>query len=149
MKLRSLIIISVLIAQLGCSKEDPKDERVIEDAKGLIIELEWDSGGSASQALNDIDLDLFLKKGSTQIESSVRYGSFEDIALRDFYADDEYVIEIRVYSAQKDGTYELFVKGVDSGDTRRFEGTISSSETGASIQTLTIRKQGRTYTLIR
>lgn len=152
MVLKKRLIIAVIALSLfgSCSGNDePKDPKIITDDNGLIIDLEWSTGGSTSQSLNEVDLDLRLLKGTTVVESSLSGYSFEQVEIKDIYSDGEYVLQIVVDYASKGSNYSVFVSGIKSKEVKEYNGTTTAAEQGASIEFIKIIKQGNKYNLSR
>lgn len=142
--LAPLFLISILFYLMSCSGPDPVDAREITDATGLNIDLEWSTSGSIAQSLNDVDLDIRLFKGTTQVDNSLTY-SFEQVELKNIYADGEYSLEIEVAAADVNADYTVYISGIETNTTKEYEGTITPSDNGVKIEFLTIRKTGTRY----
>jgi hypothetical protein len=148
--LPSFYIILLLGSMLiSCNKERdtviPSD--VLTSDRGLVIELEWNTGGSASQAIYDSDLDLYLDQGEIPTDASENINSFETIYLRDAYRDGYYDILIGAITVRRHTDYKLFVSAPGGEIIHQYQGYFIAGENG-EIPYLRIRKQGRRYTLI-
>ena len=152
MKKYILILMTIAsISFMGCGdEEDPLPPGTIVDSRGLVIELEWSTGGSFSDAIDAADLELRLKTGGETLESSTRSTSFEEVTLSGFLADTNYDIEVDVFSISENVTFTVFVKGVEAETTLEYTGSFTSDDAGASFPDfLTITKSGDTYTVQR
>jgi hypothetical protein len=141
-----LTCIGLILLMNACSKDDPKPANQIADEDGLTIDLEWSTGGSISQSLADLDLDLYLRKGTQLVDQSIYGSQFENVSLSGLYSDGDYTVEIEVLDGVS-ASYTLFVEGIKSSSKKSYSGTISVSENGATITCVTISKKGNTYTI--
>jgi predicted transcriptional regulator with HTH domain len=147
---KALLIITLIFLIASCSdSSEPTPSNEIRDESGLNIDLEWSTGGSFAQSISDLDLDLVLLKGSTKVDQSLSYSSFEQVALSDIYADGTYIVQVKVESASKPSDYKVFIKGILSNTSKQYDGKISTSEEGSVIEFITITKEGTKYTLSR
>lgn len=150
-KLFTLMVLPVLAFMVACGEtsEDPKPSNEITDTQGVTISLEWSTGGSASQSLNSADLDLYLLKDASEIESSEYASSFEDVSINSVYTDGTYGIDIEFYSGTSDVDFTLYVTGKDSQTTLEYTGSFDASEAGNTIwpDFVQITKSGNTYTV--
>ena len=143
-------LVFALIHFISCSgSEEPTDPKQMEDESGLDIDLEWTTGGSISQSLMDVDLDFILKKGTTIVDESDNYYSYENFQLKDIYSDGTYTIEIIVASVSKTASYKVFISGIKSKEVKQYDGSLTASEKGSTIEFITITKVGSKYTLSR
>jgi hypothetical protein len=145
MRSSSIFFLSVLLYTLqSCSGPDPVDAREINDSEGLNIDLEWTTGGSLAQSKDDVDLDIRLLKGTTVVDQGFTL-SFEHVELKNIYADGEYSLKIDVATANAGSTYKVYVSGINSSEKKEYQGTTTTSDEGATIEFLTIRKTGSRY----
>ncbi|GAA5041664.1 hypothetical protein GCM10011506_43480 [Marivirga lumbricoides] len=150
MKILKLTFLSCLIiAVFACSstEEETIPDNVIIDSEGLIIDLEWSTGGSATQATTDADLDLFLTNGTKDLKSSVG-SSFEQVDIEDIYSDGSYTITVEYYRGSKAVDYTLYLRGGSSSESIKYTGTFRSDDAGLSVTYLEIAKVGDRYTII-
>ncbi|MEN8927369.1 MAG: hypothetical protein ABF242_04020 [Flavobacteriales bacterium] len=143
LKLAILAAVTGMAVIMSCNK-DGLSERQITDTDGLRIELEWNTGGSSSQALSDVDLDLILTKGSTPIADSDNLNSFESLSITNSYTNGVYGIEYDYFSGNVNPAYTLYVTGISSGTRKTYTGTIDRTETN-DLLLLTIDKDGSEY----
>lgn len=151
MKLLKFTFLSLLItAVFACSttEEETLPDNVIRDSEGLVIELEWSTGSSATQAQNDADLELFLLKDTDQIESSTGYFSFEKVDIKDIYADGTYLVQVKYYSGDVAVDYTLYLKGGSSSESINYTGTFRADDEGLSVDYLEVQKTGDKYTIV-
>jgi hypothetical protein len=150
-RVQAVVILVACASLWSCSgsSDEPTDPKEMRDESGLNIDLEWNTGGSTTQAINEVDLDLRLKKGTTIVETSYSAFSFEQVQIKDIYADGEYTIEIYVDYASKASNYKVFINGIKTDDPKEYTGTTSTSEDGATIEFIKITKLGTKYTLSR
>jgi len=142
-----LFIVLTAVACGPVEEEEARPENVIVSSEGLTIELEWSTGGSVTQALDEIDLDLFLLKDSEVITSSENGSSFEDVTIDDIYSDGDYFIDVEFFSGEIAVDYTLFVRGNESNESNTYSSSFLSSDRGVSVQYLRIEKSGNTYTI--
>ncbi|WP_224997405.1 hypothetical protein [Cesiribacter sp. SM1] len=151
MKTLPSFIIILLIGSLLISCKPERDavipSNVLRSDRGLVIELEWNTGGSSSQALYDSDLDLYLDQNEIPIEASENINSFEAVYLRDVYKDGYYDILIGAIDVRRHTDYKLFISAPGGEIIHQYHGYFLAGENG-EVPYLRIRKQGRTYTLI-
>lgn len=145
MKLKLPITIAIAaILLFSCNKEDNLADRKMTDASGLQIDLEWNTGGSSTQSISDVDLELYLMKGTIEVDHSENSSSFESVTLSDLYSDATYKLEYEYFSGTKDVAYTIYITGIASGDTKTFTGTIYQSES-VNFNLLDIDKDGQEY----
>lgn len=146
--------LTILALQFSaCSSDDGPSVAANEilDTEGLTIQLEWSTGGSTTQALQDIDLDLGLVLEQEEIDASVNFLSFESVSIRNFFADGDYTVAVEYFSGDKDVTYTLFISGqTDDSNSRvlEYEGQFSAGDEDAIINDLTITKEGNRYSVV-
>jgi hypothetical protein len=145
----SICLLNIIFLVLeSCSGPDPVDSRQITDSEGLNIDLEWTTGGSVTQAKQEVDLDLTLLKGSNVVDQAFTL-SFERVEIKDIYADGEYTLKIEVAEAKTASDFTVYVSGIKTFDKKQYEGTTTASDDGVSIEFLTITKTGTKYIINR
>lgn len=142
-----LILCLSLLTACG-DRPEPIPANVINSATGLRVELEWSTGGTSSDALSDSDLDLYLMKGTTEVNKSTSAFSFEVVRLQDIHADGEYIVQVLSYNSTKRTNYTLYVKGDDEGELKSFTGEFLAGDEGLSVDFLKIKKTGSSYTIV-
>ncbi|EMR04626.1 hypothetical protein [Cesiribacter andamanensis] len=143
----TLLLLIFLTASCSRDKDPVVPAYTLSSHQGLIIQLEWTTGGSASQALYETDLDLYLDLGSTPIAASESLRQFEEVHLRDVYRDGTYDIYIGAIDVSRTTDYELNIFAPNGSTIHRFTGYFNRGEQG-EVHYLRIRKQGPYYTLI-
>ena len=140
---------AALILTTSCGEEEEQlPDNVIEDEAGLVIQLEWTTGGSVSNSISDTDLELFLYKGDTKVDGSERSTDYEDVELSGLLADGEYRVQINVFSIEKATDFTLFVIGSESERSVEYTGSFGVDEDDAFFpEFVTIVKAGETYTI--
>lgn len=149
-RLPFLLILLISGLLLSCSKDDDHvvvPDNTISSNQGLLIELEWNTGGSSSQALHDSDLDLYLDLGQEAVDASESYGYFEEVYLRDIYRDGTYDVYVGAMDISRHTDYSLYISAPGSGVIYHYTGYFHPGEEGEVLY-LSIRKQGRHYTLL-
>ena len=141
-----IILASAIISACG-TPEDPLPSNVVKNSEGLNIDLEWTTGGSSSQSMNDVDLDLYLEKDEKVIDQSA-YTQFEQVSILDHYADGEYLVKVKFYDGSKRADYSLFVNGFDSNDNILFTSYFLAGDEGTNLTYLKIIKEGDEYTIL-
>ncbi|EMR01743.1 hypothetical protein [Cesiribacter andamanensis] len=126
---------------------EPVPANVVNSTNGLRIDLEWTTGGTTSDAVNNSDLDLYLTKGGTEVSNSTSSGSFEVVRIQDVYADGEYTIAVEAFNATKKTNYTLYVKGDDEGELKPYTGEFLAGDRYLKVNFLKIKKAGSTYTI--
>ena len=146
-QLLSFLLLSSLLIACNKDKDPVIPANVISSDQGLLIELEWSTGGSTSQALYDSDLDLYLDLGNTAVEASENTSAFESIHLRDVFRNGTYDVYIGAIDVSRRTNYKLFVSSPGSGVVHQYTGYLMPGEKG-ELRYLSIRKDGRRYTLL-
>ncbi|UII23724.1 hypothetical protein [Fulvivirga ligni] len=141
-----ILLVSVIVAACGTT-EDPLPSNVVKNSEGLNIDLEWSTGGSSSQSMEDVDLDLYLEKDGKVIDEST-YIQFEQVSILDHYADGEYEVKVKFYDGTKRADYSLFVNGFDSNENILFTSYFLASDEGTTLTYLKIIKEGDEYTIL-
>lgn len=124
-------------------------DNVLTDSEGINITLEWSTGSSVTEALDQVDLDLSLNLNNNKIEASSNSFSFENVSLESYFTDGSYELELIYYDGNVDVDYTLYVMGASSESSRTYEyrGSFNASDKGLSITDLTIKKIGNKYTI--
>ncbi len=146
-----LAIIAGFVFASCSSDEEPLPANVIEDADGLIIDLEWNTGGGATQSISDVDLDYYIKDTDGQeIIRARATSSFESQTLPDIYADGTYLLDILMYDGSTSSTFTVIARGVNGSKTVSFEGAFDSTDEGVRLEEfLSITKRGDSYTIAK
>lgn len=138
---------------LSCSSDDDEKlpDGVIEDSSGLSFTLEWTTGSTSTQALEDADLDIYLYNSDDDLVSGSQSSQdFETMELSHLLADDEYYVTIYPFTVDANTTFTLYVEGTNSGTSYSYSGTFTSSddENGSYYPDfINIVKSGNTYTI--
>jgi hypothetical protein len=147
----ALLLSGAMIGLNSCSKDDEEPANVINDADGIEVVLEWSTGGTDAQAIDDADLDLKLVYDGVQIASSNSTSAFEDLNDFDFSAfdDGEFTVQVRYYGAYTtdDVTYTVTVGGVSVTKTFSVDGSFADEDEGDLVDVIEITKAGNKYTL--
>lgn len=120
---------------------------MISSDQGVVIELEWNTGGSSSLALRESDLDLYLDLDNSPAESSQRINSFEEVHLRDVFKNGTYEVYIGAIEVSRKTSYNLYIYAPDGGPVHHYTGYFLAGEEG-ELHYLNIKKDGRHYTLV-
>ncbi|MFA0964782.1 hypothetical protein AB9P05_23440 [Roseivirga sp. BDSF3-8] len=153
-KLLTMMLLPMLVFVAACGSsedEEPLPANEISDTEGVSIVLEWSTGGSNTQSLDDVDLDMVLMKGTTEVDESSRISSFEDVTLEPIFADGEYSVDLEYYSGSVNVSFTVYVIGINSSRTLEYTGSFSADEGGNASWPgfLTITKTGDTYSVQR
>ena len=144
------LILTILFSSLFISCNKDKDAVVpanmLTSDQGLVIELEWNTGGSSNQAVYDSDLDLYLDMGEYSIDASENVHHFEQLYMRDVYKDGIYTISVGAIEVGRRTSYDLLVSAPGGGVIHRYQGYFLAGESG-EVNYLRIKKEGRRYTL--
>lgn len=151
MKFFKLSILSLLLlAVFACSDTEQEEiitpDNVIRDSEGLTIRLEWSTGGTDSQAQDDVDLELFLTRNNNDVDTSDEFG-FEQVQLEDTNDDGRYLVRVQYFSGMENIEYTFEIDGISSGESLTYTGTISADDKGTTLDYLAIQKSGDTYTV--
>lgn len=151
--MKNLLPLSLLLVfsfSVSCSKDSDPEVRpsnTITSTTGVLIELDWSTGGSSSQALQESDLDLYLDMNNTQVEASENLYSFESIHLKDIYKDGVYEVYVGAFDLSRRTDYSLYLSAPGSSVIHHFTGYFLAGEHG-EVRYLRIRKEGNRYTLL-
>jgi hypothetical protein len=149
-KFKFLLSLAVILSVFACGEVEEKlPEGTISDSEGLIIDLEWTTGGSNNQSLEDTDLELYLMDGDEEIDGDYFFSDFRQVMIEPHYADRNYTIVVEVgFHIDADTDYTLYVRGAEgSGETMTFTGSFSSTDKEAFIEHLEIQKSGDEYAI--
>ncbi len=138
----------VIITSCSTEKEAVLPDNVIQDSEGLVINLEWSTGGSATKAQGDADLELYLYKGESEISSSTSSYSFEEVRINNIYSDGSYLIKVEYYSGGMPLTYTLYLRGGSQSESTSYNGSFYANDEGLVIEYLKIIKTGEKYEVI-
>ena len=147
MKNLILTILSLLfIASLSSCVYDPDavPRNSIDSPNGLVIDLEWYTGGSAAQSTSEVDLDLILTTGPELVEAS-ETADYEQVRIENFYRDGTYIVSILYFAGNIDTDYSLFARGSNSADNIIIDGTIHTEDTGVFVDVIEVVKTGTRY----
>lgn len=148
--LLGIIFLTTVVFFTSCSgpADDATPSNVINDSEGIKIDLEWSTGGTGIDALEEADLDLRIYKGGTKVLWSEKGSSFERIGFNpDLYADGVYTVTIFLYSNDEHTNYTATVNGISVSNPYTFTSTFAAEETQREIEALTITKAGSRYTI--
>ncbi len=150
-KIKCFLLSALLITIFSCSGVEEVDkvpDNIIKDDSGLLIELEWSTGGSVTQSLDEANLNLYLIKDGKEIDASSNYGYYEEVAVEDVYSDGSYIIQLVYYNGEAAVDYTLFVKGSSSTENITFNGSFLSTDKGVVVDYLKIQKSGNEYSIV-
>ncbi|WP_017733567.1 hypothetical protein [Nafulsella turpanensis] len=135
------------VAILSCKPEEelPLPENVMESDAGLKFRLEWNTGSTPEKAIEEADLDLFLLIGHDTAGESAWY-DFEETALKSFYADGTYILQIDAFKISKATHYTLHVSTGGGSQLKTFEGTFEAGDE-LSLNFMEVTKSGTRYSL--
>ena len=142
-----LTIMSLLfIASLSSCVYDPDavPRNSIESPNGLVIDLEWYTGGSAAQSTGEVDLDLILTTGPEFVDAS-ETADYEQVRIENFYRDGTYLISILYFAGNRNADYSLFARGTNSADNIIIDGTIHPEDQGVFVDVIEVIKTGTRY----
>ncbi len=142
----ALIVLTLLPFITACDDNDQLPRDTINSPNGLIIDLEWTTGGSATQALDEVDLDLLLTSGVDLVDES-ESADFERVRIENFYRDGSYILSITYFDGISNVDFSVFLRGTSSTSNIVVESSFSGNEQGLTIDYLEIVKSGTTYTI--
>lgn len=147
MKVSKFLLLATLVFLFisGCDDDDELIRDTITSQEGLIIDLEWTTGGSASQAIADVDLDLLLTSGIDEVDFSEGL-EFEQVRIENFYRDGSYILSVTYFEGFSNVDFSVFLRGTNSSSNIVVESSFSANEEGLTIDYLEIIKSGTTYT---
>lgn len=138
-----------IVMIVSCGEEEPLEvENEIVDGSGLKITLEWSTGGSVSQSMEEVDLDLDLIFGDEAIDSSSSSFSFESVDLSSFFSDGNFDVVVEYFRGSVNVDYTIFVEGASTGEILEYEGIFAASDAGLTITDISIIKDGNVYTIV-
>ena len=144
-----LVAISLLtLLALGACEVDrePIPENRIVSEEGLIIDLEWTTGGSSAQAWEEADLDLFITTGIDEVDISTS-AEFEQVYIENFYRDGSYIVTVEYFDGIAPVDFSLFFRGPSGSKNVVVESSFSVNEVGSVIDIVEIVKSGTTYSI--
>ena len=133
----------------SCSKDDDDPSNVITDSEGVVVTLEWTTGGTSSAALSDADLDLYIYKDGNEIASSEHASSFETAYIANANADGTYLLNVYGYDVTKGGTYTIKVTGQNVTTSFTFTGPFTLTDDGHDFDAVKVVKSGTKYTVTK
>ena len=145
-----LLLFNAVITLSACT--DPIEttpDNIINDSNGVKITLEWSTGGSITNSIEEVDIDLDLSLGSVIVDESSNSFSFENVTLDSFFADGIYDLNLYYYSGTSSVDYTIYIVGASPDVTRTLEykGVFSATDKGITITDLTIKKTGNKYVI--
>lgn len=152
-----MLLISFQLTSCEGNDDDPEpdedDDTIrLNSPGGIELRLEWTSGGSFSQGIDVAELDVFLVRNGTEVESSEgRDALSKRINMSQFLSSGTYEVRINEVEMQVQSvSYNLVISG--DNDIYTLSGTYKASENSegenAAVAALRIRKSGDEYTLI-
>ncbi len=151
--LHSIVFTLFTLTLFSCSKEKEVPANVIEDASGVKIMLEWNTGADFATSLSDADLDIYLRHDSSEVGKSESSNSFELIELADTLSDSDYTLNVNYYKGLKNVTYNVTVSGKSTNKTYKVSSEFVATEDNAlktdvaNHDILKISKKGTKYIL--
>ncbi len=140
----SCLFFALFVASCSPVEETVKPANAITSSEGLIVTLEWTTGGSVTQAQADADLDLVLKKNTTEIRKSSSFG-FDELFMEDVFGDGEYKLIVKAYEVTKKADYTIYVTDADREQTKTYTGYFNAGDDGIEVEYMTIKKSGSQY----
>lgn len=143
-------LLSLLMLFHSCSQEEELPAHVIEDEKGIRIDLEWQTGDSDQAALLDADLDLYAYKNKVPELQSVKERAFESVQIRNHKSDGEFVVRIVLFknAADKRVDYTLRVTGASRSKKHRVSGYFRADDPDEyAVDRIRITKSAGRYTI--
>lgn len=146
--LKGLLVSSLfLLFIIGCDSDNEQlPQNTITSSNGLLVELEWTTGGSFTQAISEVDLDLFLTSGVDAVDFSDGF-EFEQVIIENFYRDGAYLLTIEYINGRSNVDFSVFLRGTNSSDNIEVQSSFSANEEGTFIEFLEIVKSGTVYTI--
>jgi hypothetical protein len=139
--------ILILGVSVSCTVKEPHPSNEIHSQDGLKIVLEWRTGSSSIQALEDADLDLFLIRGSNKVRISENIHSFEFIILEDIFADGEYIVSIESHEIFRNTEFTVYITDQTGDQVLSYTSTLDAGENFIALDFVRIYKIGTTYTV--
>ena len=136
---------------LGCnSDDDGPSPFIIVDEEGVIIVLEWSTGGDIQQAIDNADLDMDLILDGNAIRTSSSATSFEEISLEPSFPNGNYDVDILYSNGDRPVDFTVSINPI-SGEGQDFValGSFSSEQAGNGILSsfINVIKIDSTYTI--
>lgn len=144
----TVLFLTTLIIFSGCGEDEKLPSNVIEDSEGIKVDLDWSTGGTPTDALNDTDLDLRIYKGGAKVLWSETGSQFERIEFDpDLYADGVYTVVIYLFSTDENVSYTATINGINVSKPYEFNSTFGAEDESREVSAVTITKKGNKYTI--
>lgn len=149
MKYLSIAFCIIILSLSACDVDNENvPNNVIVSDSGITIDLEWDTGGSVNQAIGEVDLDMGLFLGNTEVDFASSQNTFEQVFIEPFFVDGIYIVEVIYFDGIADADFRTFVRGTGAIDNKVFESRVRLEEVGTAFDYLEIEKTGNRYRII-
>lgn len=143
--LKNIIFIFVFAIVSSCTVPEPHPSNEIISNNGIKIILEWRTGSSSLQALEDADLDLYLIKGQNQVRWSENSGNFETVFLEDVFADGEYIVAVGSHEIFKSTEFTVYISDMTVTNIVTVTSNFEIGENDRVVNFVKIQKRGSKY----
>lgn len=115
----TLWVALIVMSQTSCKPiDETADPNVIQDPKGIKIELSWSNSATTPTLNTDLDLSIMSKATSKELLNSSNYSKFESIELlANAVSDGEYDLGIYVSSIDRQSNFKITVTGLTTAKT--------------------------------
>jgi len=145
--LKSLSLFFMFAFFASCTVMEPHPSNEILSADGLKIVLEWKTGSSSLQALEDVDLDLFLIRGANQVRRSKTSDHFEMVILEDVFSDGEYTVAVASHEIIKKTAFTVYISDMNAERVVSYTSDFEIGEDDQIVNFVKIHKLGTKYTV--
>lgn len=144
----AIFSVAVLIAENSENNAPKEQENIINDTKGLSIDLKWNTSKNDATALVEADLDLDVVSVEGEVLSSYNKSEFEHVDLTSLLANGTYVIRVSPFDIQKKSQYTVEITGSTNG--KKFSATgVVNDGSQSSIDVMRIVKSGNQFTFTK
>lgn len=143
-----LFSLSLLFTLVSCTYDpDAIPNNTINSPNGLVIDLEWYTGGSVAQSTSEADLDLILTTNSEFVEAS-ETAEYEQVRIENFYRDGSYIISVLYFAGNVDLDFSLYARGTNSSDNIVVQNSFLLEDEGVLVDIMEVVKSGTSYRVI-
>lgn len=142
-----LPFVAVLISITSCSDSNALPDNVIQAPEGLKIKLDWSTGSTLEDALQEVDLDLKLMRDTETVGRSENVTRFESVNMHKTLHNGDFRIDVAAYKVRKKTDFTLTISDSENLTSKVYTSFFHRGEK-LTLPFLKIRKEGDHYTII-
>lgn len=131
----------------ACSDADPLPDNVIYAPEGLQLKLDWSTGTTAEDALQEVDLDLKLMRDTETVGRSENVTRFESVNMYKTLHNGDFRVDVAAYKVTKKTDFILTISDSENLTSKVYTSFFHRGEK-LTLPFLKIRKEGDHYTII-